>query len=182
MVISCSEATSNDACLDGIKYGPRENGNTMEEEVFNTRTQNFSELVKRRFVIGNYCLAKKNQDKLFVRAQKIRRMLVDRLNEILTDDDVLLLPASGDIAPLIDSKNSEQIKKLEDNYLILENHLALGNFSGLPSLTLPICFKDGMPIGVNVTGRAFDEQTVLNISAFIEDKLNYKNIIAKESK
>lgn len=182
MVLSCAEATSNDACLDGIKYGPREKGNTMEEEVFNTRTKNFSELVKRRFVIGSYCLAKKNQDKLFVRAQKIRRMLVNRINEILNTNDLILLPASGNIAPLIDSQNTEKIQRLEDNYLILENHLALGNFSGLPSLTLPICFKDGMPIGVNLTGRAFDEQTVLNASAFIESQFNFKNIIAKESK
>ena len=64
MVISCAEATSNDANLDGIKFGPRENGKTMDEEVFNTRTNGFSELVKRRFVIGSYCLSKKNQDKL----------------------------------------------------------------------------------------------------------------------
>lgn len=182
LVISCAEATSNYACLDGIKYGPRESGNTMAEEVFNTRSKNFSELVKRRFVLGSYCLAKKNQDKLFIRAQKIRRMIVDRLNKILGDNDVVLLPASGKIAPLIDKSKEEKVEVLDDSYAILENHLALGNFAGLPSLTLPICFSNGMPIGINLTGRAFDEQQVLNISAFIESKFEYKNIIAKESK
>ena len=99
MVISCSEATSNNANLDGIKFGPRENGKTMDEEVFNTRTKGFSELVKRRFVIGSYCLSKKNQDKLFIRAQRIRRMIVERLNEILGDYEGIMLPASGDKAP-----------------------------------------------------------------------------------
>ena len=182
LVISCAEATSNDASLDGIKFGPRENGNTMEEEVFNTRSKNFSELVKRRFVIGSYCLAKKNQDKLFIRAQKIRRMIVNKINEILGNNDVILLPASGKIAPLLDNNKNEKVEVLDDNYMILENHLALGNFSGLPSLTLPICFSNNMPIGINITGRAFDEQTVLNISAYIESKLPYKNIIAKESR
>jgi len=182
LVISCAEATSNDASLDGIKFGPRENGNTMEEEVFNTRSKNFSELVKRRFVIGSYCLAKKNQDKLFIRAQKIRRMIVNKINEILGNNDVILLPASGKIAPLLDNSKNEKVEVLDDNYMILENHLALGNFSGLPSLTLPICFSNNMPIGINITGRAFDEQTVLNISAYIESKLPYKNIIAKESR
>ena len=58
----------------------------------------------------------------------------------------------------------------------------MGNFSGLPSLTLPLCMSDNMPIGINVTGRAFDEQTVFNFSSFIESKLPYKNMIAKESK
>lgn len=182
LVISCAEATSNDANLDGIKFGPRENGNTMEEEVFNTRSKNFSELVKRRFVIGSYCLAKKNQDKLFIRAQKIRRMIVNRINEILGDNDVILLPASGQVAPLINSSKREKVELLDDSYMVLENHLVLGNFSGLPSLTLPICFSNNLPISVSITGRAFDEQTVLNISAFIESKLPYKNLIAKESK
>ncbi len=179
MIISCSEATSNDACLDGIKYGPREEGKTMEEEVRNTRSKHLSFSVRERFLIGGYCLSKKNQDKFFLRAQKLRRMIVDRLNEILGENDVLLLPASGKVAPKLEG---EQIDKFSDQSLVLENHLALGNFSGLPSLTLPLCTSNGLPIGVNLTGRAFDEQTVLNIALFIEEKLPYKNMIAKESK
>ena len=181
MVISCAEATSNDANLDGIKFGPRENGKTMDEEVFNTRTKGFSELVKRRFVIGSYCLSKKNQDKLFIRAQRIRRMIVNKLNEIFSEYDAIMLPASGHKAPLINS-SSEKIEKLKDEYLILENHLALANFGGLPSLTLPLCMSEGMPIGINITCKAFDEQNVFDISAFIESKLNFKNMVAKESK
>ena len=181
MVISCAEATSNDANLDGIKFGPRENGKTMDEEVFNTRTNGFSELVKRRFVIGSYCLSKKNQDKLFIRAQRIRRMIVDKLNEIFNEYDAIMLPASGHKAPLINS-SSEKIEKLKDEYLILESHLALANFGGLPSLTLPLCMSEGMPIGLNITCKAFDEQNVFDISAFIESKLNFKNMVAKESK
>ena len=153
----------------------------MDEEVFNTRTNGFSELVKRRFVIGSYCLSKKNQDKLFIRAQRIRRMIVDKLNEIFNEYDAIMLPASGHKAPLINS-SSEKIEKLKDEYLILENHLALANFGGLPSLTLPLCMSEGMPIGINITCKAFDEQNVFDISAFIESKLNYKNMIAKESK
>ena len=73
-------------------------------------------------------------------------------------------------------------RTVKDSYMILENHLIMGNFSGLPSLTLPLCMSDNMPIGINITGRAFDEQTVFNISSFIESKLTFKNMIAKESK
>ena len=98
---------------------------------------------------------------------------------ILKDNDVILLPASGQVAPHFEGYTTDKSK---DDILVLENHMIIGNFAGLPSLTLPICFSNNLPIGVNVTGRAFDEQTVLNISAFIESKFNYKNLIAKESK
>lgn len=181
MVISCAEATSNNANLDGIKFGPREDGKTMGEQVFNTRTKNFSELVKRRFVIGSYCLSKQNQEKLFIRAQKVRRMIVNRLNEIFKDYDLIMTPSSGQVAPKIDGQN-EKIERLKDDYMILENHLILGNFSGLPSITLPLCMSNGLPIGVSLTGRAFEEQEVLNVASFIESKLPFKNLIAKESK
>lgn len=175
LVISCAEATSNNANLDGIKFGPRAVGENVEETVINTRTEGFSELVKRRFILGSYCLAKSNQKELFLRAQKIRRKIVEAVNEILGEVDVILTPASGDIAPKFDSTS----EKLSDNYLIAENHLAIGNFGGLPSLTLPCGFVEDMPIGINVTGRAFDEQKVFNISLGIENVLGYKNMIAK---
>lgn len=176
MVISCAEATSNDACLDGIKYGPRSESTSFTETLIKTRTEGFSELVKRRFVLGSYFLARENQEKLFIKAQKVRRMIVEETKRILSKADVILFPASGTTAPLIEGSKSEQ---LSEAYLIGENHLAIGNFTGYPSLTLPSGFVDNMPIGINVTGRAFEEQTVLNISAGIEKVLGYKNQIAK---
>ena len=178
-VISCAEATSNNANLDGIKFGPRAEGKTYDDVTTNTRSEGFSELVKRRFVLGSYCLARENQDVLFLRAQKIRHMIVDQLNRILANADVILLPAAGNIAPLFKGAQDE---KLSDNYLIAENHLALGNFSGMPSLTLPSGFLHDMPLGVNVMGKAFDEQMVLNVSYGLDQTMNYKNQIAKEGK
>lgn len=178
-VISCAEATSNNANLDGIKFGPRADGKTYDDVTTNTRTEGFSELVKRRFVLGSYCLARENQDVLFLRAQKIRHMIVDELDRILANADAILLPASGNIAPLFKGAQDE---KLSENYLIAENHLALGNFSGMPSLTLPSGFLHDMPLGVNVMGKAFDEQMVLNVSYGLEQAMNYKNQIAKEGK
>jgi aspartyl-tRNA(Asn)/glutamyl-tRNA(Gln) amidotransferase subunit A len=92
-----------------------------------------------------------------------------------------MTPSSGQVAPKIDGQN-EKIERLKDDYMILENHLILGNFSGLPSITLPLCMSNGLPIGVSLTGRAFEEQEVLNVASFIESKLPFKNLIAKESK
>ncbi len=173
MVISCAEATSNNANLDGIKFGNRQEGNSTEDIMFNTRTKGFGELIKRRFILGSYALAKENQEKLFLRAQKVRRLIVNRVNELLNEYDAIVLPASSDIAPKFDS----QSEKLSDNYLIAENHLAIANFAGLPSITIPMGKKEGLPLGINITGRLFDEQTVLNIAYALEKKLGFKNMI-----
>lgn len=175
MVISSSESTSNNANLDGIKFGPRANGNTIDEVVMNTRTQGFSELVKRRFVLGSYCLSKDHRDELFIRAQKVRRLMVEEQERILANFDVYMAPAAGDIAPTLVSTNNE---KLSDQYLIAENYLALSNFSGMPSLTIPSGMVNRMPIGINITGKIFDEKTILEIALGLENALGTKNMKA----
>ena len=101
------------------------------------------------------------------------------LDKLVENYDLIMLPASGDIAPKLDSANDE---KLSDTYLIAENHLVLGNFAGLPSITIPCGMVDDMPIGVNFMGRAFEEQEVLNMAYALESKLSFKNMIAKGGK
>lgn len=177
IVLSCAEATSNNACLDGVKFGQQIEGKTYEEVVKNTRTQGFSELIKRRFIIGGYSLLRENREDTFIRAKKVRRLIVDNINEILKDNDVIYLPASPNTAPLFADNNSD---KLSNEYLIADNHLILANFAGLPSLTLPIGFSHNLPFGANITGRAFEEQTVLNISLALEEITGLKNILPKE--
>lgn len=174
-VISCAEATSNNANLDGIKFGPYYDGKTYEEVMSLARTKGFSELIKRRFIFGSFALMKENQNDLFIRAQKNRRRIVNKVNEILKDYDFIYLPASPNVAP----KVGESSDRLSDEYLIADNHLALGNFAGLPSITLPIGFEDGLPFGANVMGRAFEEGKLFNISKSIEDITSLKGIYAK---
>ena len=177
IVISCAEATSSNANLDGIKFGVRADGNTYEEVMTKSRTQGFSELTKRRFIIGGYALRSENQKDTFLRAQKCRRLIVDRTNEILKENDVIYLPAAPSVAPLIKGNN---INKLSNEYLIADSYMAIGNFAGLPSLTLPIGFENNLPFGANITGRAFEEQKVLNIALAIENITGLKNIMPKE--
>ena len=176
LVISCAEATSNNANLDGVKFGKRVPGESVDEMTINTRSEGFSELVKRRFILGSYCLAKENKKVLFERAQKIRRLIVEAVLKVLDDADAILFPAAGSIAPLFEGGSSE---KLSENYLIAENHMAIGNFAGLPSITIPSGFVDNMPVGINITCRAFEEQETLNIAYGIENVLGYKNQVAK---
>lgn len=174
-VISCAEATSNNANMDGIKFGPLSEGKTFEEVMLNARTKGFGELIKRRFVIGSFALMKENQNELFVRAQKNRRRIVDAINDILKEYDFIYLPAAPGIAPKFDDASD----KLSDEYLIADNHLCIANFAGLPSLTLPIGFEDEMPFGANITGRAFEDKDVLKISYEIEKLTGLKNLVAK---
>jgi aspartyl-tRNA(Asn)/glutamyl-tRNA(Gln) amidotransferase subunit A len=160
IVISCAEATSNDANLDGIKFGPYRGGKTYQEVMYNARTAGFSELIKRRFVIGSYCLMRENQEELFLRAQRNRAKIVEKVNEILKDHDFIYVPAAPGPAPLF-TKASD---KLSDEYLIADNHLCLGNFAGLPSITLPLCYENGLPIGINFMGRAFEEKKLFQVA------------------
>jgi len=164
-VISCAEATSNDANLDGIKFGPFYGGNTYQEVMANARTKGFSELIKRRFVIGSFCLMSENQHDLFLRAQKLRARIVERVNEILKDNDFIFVPAAPSVAPKFESSSD----KLSDEYLIADNHLALGNFSGLPSITMPLGYENGLPFGVNFMGRAFEEGKLFAICQEFEN-------------
>lgn len=174
-VISCAEATSNNANMDGIKFGPYFNGQTFEDVVSQARTNGFGELIKRRFIIGNFALMKENQKDLFLRAQKNRRVIVNTVNDILKEYDFIYCPAAPSIAPKVGEKSD----RLSNEYLIADNHLVIANFAGLPSITLPIGMKDGMPFGANFTGRAFEDKQVLQIAYELEKHTGLKNIVAK---
>lgn len=176
MTISCAEATSNNSNLTGIPFGPRGEGDNINDIMFDARTKGFSELIKRRFILGSYILQKENQERLFKKAQKLRRLIVDKMNELYKEYDAMILPASGGIAPKFDS----EIDRMSDRYLILENHMAIGNFGGFPSITIPGGFVKDMPIGINITGRQFEDGLVLNIANKIEEKLGYKGLIKEE--
>ncbi|MFV0393426.1 MAG: Asp-tRNA(Asn)/Glu-tRNA(Gln) amidotransferase subunit GatA [Coprobacillaceae bacterium] len=175
-IISNSEATSNHSCLDGIKYGNRQPGKSTDEIMINSRTDGFGSHIKRRFILGNLALATENQEKMFRKAQKVRRLIVDEMNTIYQDYDIILTPNSGSVAPTVEEANDD---RLSDAYLILENHLALGNFAGTPSITIPSGFVDNMPIAINLMGRLFEEQTVFNVAYALEQALGYANQYAR---
>ena len=174
MCISCAEATSNNSNLTGIAFGSRVEGNNINDIMMKTRTEGFSELIKRRFVLGSYILQKENQEKLFLNAGRVRRLIVDKMNELFKEYDGLIMPASGDIAPTFDKASD----KLSDEYLILGNHLDIGNFGGFPSVTIPSGFVDNMPVAINITGRAKEDYLVLNMANKIEEVLGFKGQVS----
>ena len=175
-VISCAEATSNNSNLTGIPFGSRVEASNVNDIMMKTRTEGFSELIKRRFVIGSYVLQKENQEKLFLNASRVRRLIVDRMNELFEKYDGLIMPTSGNIAPLFDDASD----KLSDEYLILGNHLVIGNFGGFPSISIPSGFVNDMPVSVNITGRAKEDSLVLNMANKVESLLDCKGMVAKD--
>lgn len=172
--ISCAEATSNMSNLTGISFGPRGNGENVMDMIKDYRTKGFSPLIKRRFVIGSYVLQKENQERYFLNACRVRRLIVDKFKSLFKEYDGFILPVGSGVAPLIEGLN----EKVDDDELaILENHLQIGNFGGFPSITIPNGFINGLPVGINITGNCYDDQTVLNLSYALEDLMDYKNMV-----
>ena len=172
--ISCAEATSNMSNLTGIIFGPR-GGDHVMDMMKDHRTKGFSPLIKRRFVIGSYVLQKENQERYFLNAARVRRLIVDKFKELFKEYDAVVLPVSTGVAPYIDGSKDELEKS---DTTILEEHLQIGNFGGFPSITIPNGIIDNLPVGVNITGNCFDDANVLNIAYALESKMNYKGMIA----
>jgi aspartyl-tRNA(Asn)/glutamyl-tRNA(Gln) amidotransferase subunit A len=172
-IIANSEATANHSNLDGVRFGMQEWGDSLEELMTNSRFKGFSFLLRKRFVIGSYSLADENQDLLLRKAQKVRRLLVDDYKAALADVDVLIAPASSDVAPLLTDTSADQ---LSARYLIAENHMVLGNFSGYPSMTIPMGKIDGLPIGINITAKPFEEQVMFDVALGMENLTGCKNM------
>lgn len=176
MTISCAEATSNNSNLTGISFGDRVSGKNINEIMMKTRTLGFSELIKRRFILGSYILQKENQEKLFLNAGRVRRVIVDKMNELFKEYDALIMPTTGSIAPHF----NETSDRLSDKYLILENHLAIGNFGGFPSISIPSGLVNQMPVSINITGRAKEDYLVLNLANKLEEKIGFEGLVMKD--
>lgn len=173
--LSCAEATSNMSNLTGIIFGPRGYGDSFEKLARDHRTKGFSPLIKRRFVIGSYILQKENQERYFVNAQRVRRLIVDKMKQLFASYDALILPVSAGVAPYIDGSKDELTS---NNTATLEEHLQIGNFGGFPSITIPDGFIDGLPVGINITGNCYEDEKVLNIAYALESTMDYKGMIA----
>lgn len=176
VVISCAEATSNMSNLTGIIFGPRGEGKNYIEMMKNYRTEGFSPLIKRRFVIGSYVLQAQNKNRYFFNAQRVRRLVVDEWKKLYEKYDAVILPVGSGPAKHLDGS----LDILDENTQILEEHLQIGNFGGFPSITIPNGFVNNLPVGVNITGNCYDDENILNIAYALESSLGYKNKIAKE--
>lgn len=175
-IISSSEGTSNNANLTGVAFGKHENASSYDDLLIKTRTAGFSDRIKRRFVIGSVSLLKENQNEIYLRALKCRRLIVDAFKKVFEKYAAIYLPAAPSIAPLLPSQVPSKSFNKDD--IVADNYLAFANMGGFPSITIPIGFEDGMPLGANITADIFNEEIVLNIAHKVENGTSLANIIA----
>ena len=173
-VISYAEATTNMSNLTGISFGPRGEGDNPTDMMKDHRTKGFSSLIKRRFVIGSYVLQSENQEKYFLNAKRVRRMIVNTMNELFEKYDGMIMPVGTGTAKYLDQTKNENNKE----YRVLEESLQIANHGGYPSITIPNGFINGLPVGVNITCAIKEDEKLLQLAFSLENKMEYKNQIA----
>ena len=161
-------------------FGPKAEGNpkTWEEYRTKARTKGFTDLIKRRFVIGSFSLLSANQDERFARAQKARRLIVDERNRFFDSFDYFLTPAAFSIPKHFDELSTAWSTHPD----FLDNIRTIGNFGGYPSITVPFRRKEGRPIGRNINGRIFEDGEVLALADDVEKLTGRHDLVVKEVK
>lgn len=167
-IIATAEAATNLARYDGVRYGTRAESKTTEELFFNTRSEGFGEEVKRRILLGNFVLSSGYYDAYYLKAQKVRHLIRDEFNAIFEEADLILVPVAPSVAPKMGALHDPLEMYKSDMY-------TLGvNLAGLPGISLPVGKNDeGMPIGLQLIAKAFDEKTLFNGAASMEKAVNY---------
>ncbi len=166
-IVATAEAATNLARYDGIRYGKRVEGKNLEETFRNTRAQ-FGDEVKRRIMLGNFVLSAGYYDAYYVKAQKVRHLIRDEFNKIFEEADLILSPVAPTVAPKIGSTHDPLEMYKSDMYTIAIN------LAGLPAISLPVAKdSEGMPIGLQLIGKAFDEQAVFDGALSLEKAVNY---------
>lgn len=173
-VIAPAEVSSNLARYDGVRYGNRVEGNGLDELYINTRTKGFGAEVKRRILIGTYVLSAGYYDAYYLKAQKVRRLIKNDFDEAFNKCDVILTPTSPIEPFAIGDK-----KMLENpiNMYLNDVFTVSVNLAGLPAMSLPIGLsKKGLPLGMQLIGKDFDEGTVFKTAYQLERGANFKRM------
>jgi len=168
-VLATAEAATNLARYDGVRYGTRAESKNTEELFYNSRSEGFGEEVKRRIMLGNFVLSSGYYDAYYVKAQKVRHLIRDEFNAIFEEADLILSPVAPAVAPKIGATESALEMYKSDMY-------TLGvNLAGLPGISVPVAKNDeGMPIGLQLIAKAFDEKILFDGASSLEKVVNYK--------
>ena len=172
-IVAPAEASSNLARYDGVKYGFRSKGENLIDMYEKTRSEGFGDEVKRRIMIGTYVLSSGYYDAYYLKAQKVRRLIKNDFDEAYKKVDAILTPSTPSSAFKIGEKLNDPVSMYLNDIFTVPINLA-----GLPAISLPGGHDiNGFPLGLQVIGKAFDEQTILNIAYSIEKNIGYKNNI-----
>lgn len=162
-IIATSEASANLARYDGMRYGAAKGGDTVTDAYFAARGQGFGAEVRRRIMLGTYVLSAGYYDAYYVRAQKVRSLIKRDFDRALAQVDAIIAPVSPTLPFAIGEKTDDPVQMyLADIFTISVN------LAGVPSLAMPCGAADGLPVGLQIIGRHFDESTLFNVGKIIE--------------
>jgi aspartyl-tRNA(Asn)/glutamyl-tRNA(Gln) amidotransferase subunit A len=163
-IIAPAEASSNLARYDGVRFGLRVPGDSLDEQYENTRAAGFGKEVRRRVLIGTYVLSAGYYDAYYLKAQKVRALIANDFTEAFKTVDIILTPSTPSAAFAAGEKMDDPIAMyLNDVFTVTVN------LAGLPGISVPAGLsEDGLPLGLQLIGRAFDEETVLRAGQVLE--------------
>ena len=172
-IVAPAEASANLARYDGVKYGFRkDNIQDLEDMYSSTRAEGFGEEVKRRILIGTYVLSAGYYDAYYLRAQKVRTKIVEDFNLAFSSCDAILTPTAPTGAFKIGEKNMDPITMYMNDIFTVPASLA-----GLPAMSIPSGLdSNGCPLGLQLIGKGFDEESLFSIGATIENAANFQSI------
>lgn len=165
-VLASSEASSNLQRYDGVRYGFRAKDVKNIKELFvNSRSEGFGDEVKRRIMLGTFALSAGAYDAYFKKAAQVRTIFINELNDVLKDYDLIMGPATTTPAFKIGEKVDDPLAMYMNDILTIPANLA-----GLPAASVPAGLADGMPVGLQIIGRPFDEQSVFNAAYALQEE------------
>lgn len=178
-IIACAEASSNLGRFDGIRYGYRTpNYENLKDIYKNSRSEAFGSEVKRRIILGTYVLSSGYYDAYYKKAQKVRTLVQSKFDEVFSKYDVILTPTAPTTAFNIGEKSTNPLEMYLADICTVSVNIA-----GLPGISIPCGVdKEGMPIGMQLIGQKFSEETLLNVAYTFEQAVKFRENYKPEFK
>ena len=168
-IIASSEASSNLQRFDGIRYGYRtENYQNLEDIYVNTRSEGFGDEVKRRIMLGTFSLSSGYYDAYFKKAGQVRTLIIQDFEKVFADYDLILGPTAPSVAYDLDSLNHDPVAMYLADILTIPVNLA-----GLPGISIPAGFVEGLPVGLQLIGPKYSESTIYQAASAFEATTDY---------
>jgi aspartyl-tRNA(Asn)/glutamyl-tRNA(Gln) amidotransferase subunit A len=168
-IVAPAECSSNLARYDGVRFGLRVEGKTLDEMYARTRAEGFGREVKRRILIGTYVLSAGYYDAYYIKAQKVRALIAEDFRKAFETVDVILTPTAPSAAFGIGENMDDPITMYLNDVFTVPTSLA-----GLPGISVPAGLSaDGLPLGLQLIGRAFDEETLLRVAGVMEQAAGF---------
>jgi len=168
-IVATAEASANLSKFDGIRYGNRKGKGKLKDIYIKTKTEGFGQEVQKRIMLGSFVLSSGYYDAYYIKAQKVRHLIKEMYEEIFNNADLILSPVAPTTALEFGSFKTSLEMYLSDIYTISVN------LAGLPAISLPVDKdKDNMPIGLQLIGKAYGEQTLFDGALALEKAVKYK--------